>query len=155
MFMPNGANDTNDKMFVRRNKLQADQKTKYKLKKAKNYVFTYMFEDKVKQIFHAHYSQLYIHLSSFNEAKPLNLSHANSNKHIQLESNKFLLSFLYFCNEFSTIVCLRITPYMHASISIGAHNETATTMENVQRSWDISSAMTNTHRLPFVPTKFP
>lgn len=35
-----------------------------------------------------------LHLSSFNEAMPLNLSHTNSNKHLEVESNKFLKLFI-------------------------------------------------------------
>lgn len=85
--MPNGAHDKNDGMFVRSTEHEMARKEQEKKPKTKDRVYI-EWDTWVASVF------VNLHLSSFNEAMPLNLSHTNSNKHLEVESNKFLKLFI-------------------------------------------------------------
>lgn len=93
--MPVRADVKNDRVFVRLNVRRMARKEQEKKAKTKERVHRergrYERRSKTNMVGLSLFATL--HLSFFNEAMPLNLSHTNSNKRLEVESNKFLKLF--------------------------------------------------------------
>lgn len=80
-----------------------------------------------------------LHLSSFNEAMPLNLSHTNSNKHLEVESSKF---------HKLLILSERISDDWRTHARTGAHTHTAHALYSIylQSEWTLSRFFQPEHK---------